>query len=232
MVIQKKAPRRKRRLLHWVRDWNASHTRKSDKIEIPSGFNPDTPYVLEPARILLRSMQRARGIPITGKFDKRTLRILFPPTFRVRVLRVARGELGVQEVPLGSNSGPRVRVYQSVTKAYGKPWCASFASWCCRQVEPTFPLPVNPAGVVSWVASAQSGRGRLRVIGKLGVRRGDLVAFDWDKDGVPDHIGFFQGWIVPFISFRAVEGNTGDGVRVESRWFANVKTFIRVTEKG
>jgi hypothetical protein len=232
MAIQKRAPKRKTRLLRWVNEWNESHPKKTDQIDVPSGFKKETPHVGVPAKHLIRSMQRAKGLPITGKFDKRTLRVLFPPTFRVKVFRVAHGELGVQEVPLGSNTGPRVRVYQSVTKAYKQPWCASFASWCCRQVEGDFPLPAYAADVTAWTNAAKSGtHPRLKKIGKLAARKGDIVTFDWDKDGEPDHIGFFQGWIVPLVSFKAVEGNTGDGVRVESRWFAQVKTFIRVTEK-
>jgi hypothetical protein len=55
-----------------------------------------------------------------------------------RMVRIARAELGVHEIPDGSNDGPRIRVYQRVTGAFGCPgahdcpygqWCASFAQW-------------------------------------------------------------------------------------------------------
>lgn len=51
------------------------------------------------------------------------------PTCAQLVVKYARREIGVQEVPLGSNSGPRVRIYQAVTGAYRAAWCVSFASF-------------------------------------------------------------------------------------------------------
>lgn len=46
-----------------------------------------------------------------------------------RIVSYARSQIGVTEVPLGSNWGPRVAMYQSVTGAYHAPWCVSFAQW-------------------------------------------------------------------------------------------------------
>jgi hypothetical protein len=231
-VMRKKAPKRKHKLLAWVKEWNKEHTARSNKIIVPKGFKPDTPYVGKPARGLLRQMQEKAKIPITGKFDRRTLRVLFPPTFRTRAFRVAHSQLGVHEVPMGSNDGPQVNEYQSATGAYNQAWCASFVSWVCRKVEKGFPLPGSPALADAWADAARSGKHpRLHSIGKLGVRKGDMVTYDWGGNGNADHIGFFQGWVVPFVSFRAVEGNTGDGVRVETRWMPKVLTFIRVKEQ-
>lgn len=49
----------------------------------------------------------------------------------LRIVEAARAELGVKEVPLGSNRGPKVQVYQSSTwlGGTGWPWCVAFA-WC------------------------------------------------------------------------------------------------------
>ena len=50
------------------------------------------------------------------------------------VLKIARQEVGVKEVPKGSNRGPRVEEYlRSVNLGPGYAWCASFVFWCFRQ---------------------------------------------------------------------------------------------------
>lgn len=46
-----------------------------------------------------------------------------------RVVGYANSQVGASEVPLGSNWGPKVEMYQSVTGAYHAPWCVSFAQW-------------------------------------------------------------------------------------------------------
>lgn len=63
-------------------------------------------------------------MPLTGKIHH-------------RVLELADGELrrGVQEIPLGSNSGPSVIQYQHSTwlGGTGWPWCVAFWQWCCAK---------------------------------------------------------------------------------------------------
>jgi lysozyme family protein len=58
-------------------------------------------------------------------------------TLAARVLEIAAAEVGVREVPLGSNRGPRVDEYiRSVgldpTKG-SYPWCMCFLYWCFRE---------------------------------------------------------------------------------------------------
>jgi hypothetical protein len=48
-----------------------------------------------------------------------------------KVIEIARNEIGVSEVPVGSNKGPRVEEYlRSVRLGPGFPWCAAFVFWC------------------------------------------------------------------------------------------------------
>ena len=51
------------------------------------------------------------------------------------VLRVAAGEVGVMEVPPGSNRGPRVDQFLSAVDPglLGQPWCMAFIYWCFVQ---------------------------------------------------------------------------------------------------
>ncbi len=55
-------------------------------------------------------------------------------TLRERALRVAIGEIGVREVPVGSNRGPRVEEYLASTNlGGGHYWCMAFVYWCFRK---------------------------------------------------------------------------------------------------
>jgi hypothetical protein len=49
-----------------------------------------------------------------------------------RLIRTALHEVGVREIPDGSNDGPRVHQYQAVTGAFRAPWCASFDQWVAK----------------------------------------------------------------------------------------------------
>ena len=50
---------------------------------------------------------------------------------QMNVLEIAFNEIGVQEDPPGSNSGPKVNVYlSSVGLEPGYAWCAGFVFWC------------------------------------------------------------------------------------------------------
>ncbi len=51
-----------------------------------------------------------------------------------RVIDVAVGEIGVHEIPDGSNDGQRIRVY-TAPGFIGSPWCALFASYCFSQLD-------------------------------------------------------------------------------------------------
>ncbi len=51
------------------------------------------------------------------------------------LVRIARGEIGVQEID-GTNCGPRVNQYKAATRLDPKedwPWCAAFIDWCVRE---------------------------------------------------------------------------------------------------
>jgi hypothetical protein len=56
------------------------------------------------------------------------------PSVADAVLAVAKSQLGVEEHPRGSNSGPEVDQYLAfVHTRPGQPWCAAAVSWCCNK---------------------------------------------------------------------------------------------------
>jgi peptidoglycan hydrolase-like protein with peptidoglycan-binding domain len=155
---------------------------------------------------------------------------------RGSLVNIAARELGNHEIPANSNSGPRVRVYQSVTGAYHAAWCASFVSWCLltqlgKSARKFF--PPNPAYCPSWVETARAHRNGLRVISAAEARPGDIVTYDWDG-GVADHIGILTSTVSGGV-FHTIEGNTafgndsnGGAVMRRTRYTNQVEAFIRI----
>ena len=178
------APRKKYALRKWVRKYNARNPQR--RILTPGGFNPDSERVGTPARELLRSMQRAAALPVTGKFDQRTMARLLPPGVRGRVMARAHAELGEHEWPPASNRGAIEEYLAAVGLGGGYAWCAAFVTWDLKHEVPHLRLPANPAYVPSWLEFAKD-HGLLKPVSKS--LKGDLWIWNWDG-GTPDHIGF------------------------------------------
>ena len=90
-------------------------------------------------------------------------------------------------------------------------WCACFVSWCYNQAgksEPRF------AGCewqgVPWFQS----RGQWGARGYENIAPGDAIFFDWDLDGVADHVGLVLGRDGSRV--YTVEGNSGDACKIKS----------------
>lgn len=147
-----------------------------------------------------------------------------------------------------------------VTDWYGVrgAWCAMFETYCgvkvgskafkqgTTGVNGKWPGSGTYAYVPFLVFDARHGLNGLQVISKDEVKKGDLIAFDWDG-GVADHTGFFEAWVNKSTgTFKSVEGNTspddsgsqsnGGGVfrrgerpgSGDTRKLSQVETFIRV----
>lgn len=71
----------------------------------------------------------ARAAKRDSKYFKRRRIASSTSACQKRVVGYARSQIGVHEVPMGSNWGPQVATFQSVTGAYHAPWCVSFAQW-------------------------------------------------------------------------------------------------------
>ena len=69
-------------------------------------------------------------------FGPDTVPAISQPTTELftQVLQTAAGELGIMEIPRGSNSGPRINQYlASVNLGPGFFWCAAFVYWCFNE---------------------------------------------------------------------------------------------------
>jgi len=187
LLVDPTAPRKKYALLKWVRRWNDAHPK--DKIEVPATFKPGTEVVGNPARELLKEMQRRAKLPVSGNFNKATMAILLPIGVRGRVMATAHGELGVHEWPPGSNRGEVLKYLKAAGIGYGAPWCVSFVYWVLlhsgferRQ------LPSGPASTPNWYTHAKK-HGCLKPVKDS--KLGDIWLWEWgNSDGMLDHGGF------------------------------------------
>lgn len=90
----------------------------------------------------------------------------------------------------------------------GVPFCAMFASWCLTDDDGASVIPGGDFAYVPYGINAAARAGQL-VSPMTQAAPGDLVCFDWDGDGLADHVGLVEanygGWI------QTIEGNTSSG---------------------
>lgn len=125
------------------------------------------------------------------------------------VLAIARVCLGTTEMPAGSNR----QMFGDWYGWNGVPWCAIFVSYCFYRGKAPLAVMnygtgvVNPKGFaycpygVRWFKEAN----RLYSTGQVG----DVVFFDWDSDGIADHVGIVE--TIAGSKLTTIEGNTSYG---------------------
>lgn len=127
---------------------------------------------------------------------------------RVRALQNLIRHLGEKEHPAGSNRVPWASEWYGITG----PWCAMAATRVYVDAgSKAFVRGKRYAYVPFIVADARAGRNNLTVTNHP--EPGDLVCYDWEHNGVADHVGLFESWIAGAegIEFHAIEGNTAVG---------------------
>lgn len=149
------------------------------------------------AKPLTRAMSRRRAKRIRVMETRKPL--------RVKAFELALTQVGTTEDPPGSNR----QKYGAWYGFNGVAWCAIFCSWCYHFAGS---VSFNPK-LGRWaycpyvVSDARAGRNGLSIA--TSPKRGDLVLYDWNNDGVADHIGMFDAWIDEAAgTFASVEGNT------------------------
>lgn len=118
-------------------------------------------------------------------------------------LNIAITQIGVQEIPKGSNAGPDVEKYlKSVGLGKGYSWCMAFVFWsvfeACKKTASINPLK-KTGGVLDQLHSSP----------KLVVKTpapGDIFIMDFG--GGKGHTGFVEHIVGDII--HTIEGNTND----------------------
>lgn len=120
------------------------------------------------------------------------------------IIRVAEKEIGQVEKPANSNK----TTYGKWFGFDGVAWCGMFVSWVYFNAG--FPLP--KIGFTKGFAGCQTAVAYFKKVGQLTNKpvEGDIVFFDWNKDGRYDHTGIFVKWLNE-NEFETIEGNTAIG---------------------
>ena len=222
-----------------VKDSGLAGAQRQNNID-PTGWMGEGTYNM------LRYARVPEGLPHAGEplFDPPAVKLLedFRKTYlgasdtvRGGALTRARQFIGYKESPPGTN-GNMFGAWYGINY---EPWCAMFVSYCYEtgsdKGSPSFRAGATYSYVPTIVDDARRKRNGLSVT--TDPKAGDLVCFDWRKDGLFDHVGLFEGWMTQ-ASFSTVEGNTstsnnsnGGEVMRRSRdtRTANV-VFVRVAE--
>ncbi len=137
--------------------------------------------------------------------------------WREDVLSIARTQLGYEESSknyLISEEGVQ-RGYTRYGAWYADPygdWCAMFASFCMHyaQVEG---VPLN-AACVPWINELKALR-LFRTTEDYTPRPADLIFFDWERDGLADHVGLVSEvkQTADGIEIVCIEGNSSNKVQ-------------------
>ena len=139
-------------------------------------------------------------------------------------------QIGVEEIPRGSNWGPDktkgVPMYlHSVGIDFPASWCMSFVYWCVREVMPVNPL-VKTGGVLrQWNEIKPEYKHKTPLAGDI---------FIMDHGHGLGHTGFIES--VEGVNIHTIEGNTNDTGSREGyevcrrvRKISSCKGFIRLT---
>lgn len=148
----------------------------------------------------------------TAILSKAVREALIPPqTFGEKVAQTLLSQVGVHEVPWGSNRGEMVHEYQAATGGFGGPWCASFRAWGCRKNGYT-----GPVSAWAWDWDNFGKRVKLE-----DAEVGDAVTFNIG-DG---HIGTYLSHDAKMV--KTVDGNTSDAVAVRERPHSVIREITR-----
>lgn len=131
------------------------------------------------------------------------------------VLRIAQAELdrGVSE--RGYNTAFYVDTEEETPYNIDDAWCASFASYTWEQAGYEVHWTNKDYVPAIWNDAKSMGLARHTV----DAQPGDMIIFDWQGDGNPDHIGIVKS--VDGNTITTIEGNSGDRVQSHTYQMGN-----------
>lgn len=145
------------------------------------------------------------------------------------LLGVALGEVGVCEVPDGSNGGPRVDMY---TGKWRVSWCSLWVSWVLKQTSWN-PWSKPIAAVVrlrDWALDVKLYESSE----SYEPRPGDIfIMLTKGAEGVDTghgHTGFVLSYDKDKREIRTIEGNASNAVRSLKRPRSAIAGFVRITD--
>lgn len=117
-----------------------------------------------------------------------------------KVVEIAKKEIGYIE-----NPGNKTK-YGEWFGLNGLPWCGIFVSWCFAMAGIQLPNIGFKKGFAGVQFAFDYFNNMKRIT--LSPNPGDIVLYDFDKNGRYDHTGIFVRWVEYQKRFEAIEGNT------------------------
>lgn len=136
------------------------------------------------------------------------------------VLRIARNELG-------TSSGKKYWDFyfggsMSYVNGASTPYCACYTSWVFNEAG------VKAAGLPAAYCPniCRYARQNGKTVSKYSAQPGDIVLFDWDSDGLSDHVGIVESNQGDYL--QTIEGNTNGGIVARrTRYFSSICHVVR-----
>ena len=125
-----------------------------------------------------------------------------------RILSLAQGEVGTVEAT--NNNDGDVSKYPGYFGRAPESYCANFVSWVLSNAGAPTDYFNTETMKRAWMAE-----GRWK--GTSDPQPGDVVWFDWNRDGVTDHVGLVKS-VNADGSVQTIEGNTGGPGGREGVW--------------
>lgn len=128
-------------------------------------------------------------------------------------MKWAESKIGVKEHPAGTNRGPEIDDWEKSAGMGPGPWCGAFARAASNiggGADVTPEARYCPSIVAHAHAKTGGYEGWCSITDPL-AQLGDDVLFDWDNDGVADHVGKLKSVDRARRIAHTVEGNTAIG---------------------
>jgi hypothetical protein len=123
-------------------------------------------------------------------------------------MSIAASYIGVKESPKGSNNVVfNTHYYGQPVKGAAYPWCMVFV-WDCFRMAGMAIIFYDGKKVASCTVLMNWAKNKGQWI-TSGYRRGDVVIFDWERNGRMDHTGIVEAVSADGKTLTTIEGNTG-----------------------
>lgn len=209
--------------------------------ELTGNYGPKTTQAI---RLYQATHRDQHGLPleIDGKVGSLTWYALFgansitlnnepSSALLTEVINIAQSQIGVMEVPAGSNCGPEVEAYQaSVGIGAGTFWCAAFVYWCFQQAAENIGKR-NPVFKTGHCMTHWRDTPGKKIVAAEAVNKTSLVKpghiFIINTGGSHGHTGLVEKVEGGFI--QTIEGNTdptgsSNGIGV----FRNTRKIVKI----
>jgi hypothetical protein len=148
------------------------------------------------------------------------------------VLDIARSQVGVMEIPAGSNEGPEVNKYQdTVGIPHGDPWCMAFVYWCFNQACKKLKVP-NPVYKTGSVIDEWNNAKAKKITAAAAKTNTSLVLpgqiFTISTGGGYGHAGFIEkieGGLLTTIEGNTNTNGSSEGIGVFRRTARTIDTI-------